>query len=52
MPAHDGELAERLKVSRGSIGADCRLLESIGVIKRAARPGDRQDSAPPKARPA
>jgi DNA-binding transcriptional regulator GbsR (MarR family) len=37
------ELAERLQVSRGSISTNARLLESLGVIQRTCRPGDRQD---------
>ena len=38
-----GELAEVLKVSRGSVSSNVRLLENLGVVKRAGRPGDRQD---------
>lgn len=37
------ELAERLKVSRGSISTNTRLLEHLGVIERVTRPGERQD---------
>ena len=37
------ELAEKLGVSRGSVSTNVRILESFGVIERAARPGDRQD---------
>lgn len=38
-----GELADRLGVSRGSISASVRLLEDREIIKRVAKPGDRQD---------
>ncbi|MEZ5778832.1 MAG: MarR family transcriptional regulator [Paracoccaceae bacterium] len=37
------ELADRLGVSRGSISASARQLEQLQVIKRVAKPGDRQD---------
>lgn len=37
------ELAENLGVSRGSISASVRQLEQLQVIKRVAKPGDRQD---------
>ncbi len=37
------ELAESLGVSRGSISASVRQLEQLQVIKRVAKPGDRQD---------
>lgn len=42
-PFSFAELAERLKVSRGSISTNSRLLENLGVIERIARPGERQD---------
>ncbi|MEQ6249434.1 MarR family transcriptional regulator [Sulfitobacter sp. HNIBRBA3233] len=38
-----GDLATRLEVSRGSISNSIRLLEERGLVKRIARPGDRQD---------
>lgn len=38
-----GDLAARLQVSRGSISSSVRLLEERGLIKRASRPGERQD---------
>ncbi len=38
-----GELADVLEVSRGSVSSNVRLLVNLGVIKRASRPGDRQD---------
>ncbi len=42
-PFSFSELAERLKVSRGSISTNARLLRQIGYLERFARPGDRQD---------
>lgn len=38
-----GDLATRLQVSRGSISSAMRLLEERGLVKRLAKPGDRQD---------
>lgn len=38
-----GGLAERLKVSRGSVSTNTRLLESLGVIERVSKPGERGD---------
>ncbi len=38
-----GELAKALQVSRGSISSSVRLLETQQLIKRVAKPGDRQD---------
>ena len=37
------ELAETLKVSKGSISSNARLLEDWGVAERVTRPGDRRD---------
>lgn len=37
------ELATMLQVSRASISSSVRLLEDRELIKRVARPGDRQD---------
>jgi DNA-binding transcriptional regulator GbsR (MarR family) len=37
------ELAERLQVSRASVGTNTRLLAKVGLLERVARPGDRQD---------
>lgn len=42
-PFSFAELAVRLKVSRGSISTNTRLLENLGVIERVTRPGERQD---------
>tara|TARA_R110002096_G_scaffold155061_2_gene319279 strand:+ start:2354 stop:2836 length:483 start_codon:yes stop_codon:yes gene_type:complete len=42
-PISFGELSKRLKVSRGSISINTRLLESFGVIERVSRSGERQD---------
>jgi DNA-binding transcriptional regulator GbsR (MarR family) len=41
-PVSFAELAVRLKVSRGSISTNARLLESLGVLARMTMPGDRQ----------
>lgn len=38
-----GELADKLGVSRGSISSSVRLLQDREIIKRVAKPGDRQD---------
>jgi len=38
-----GQLAEALQVSRGSVSSSVRMLESQQLIKRVAKPGDRQD---------
>lgn len=38
-----GQLSQSLQVSRGSISSSVRLLESQQLIKRVAKPGDRQD---------
>jgi len=38
-----GELANSLGVSRGSISSSVRLLEDRQIIKRVAKPADRQD---------
>ncbi|WP_238373296.1 GbsR/MarR family transcriptional regulator [Heliomarina baculiformis] len=49
MLLYDGErvsfrqLADALQVSRGSISSSVRILESQQLIKRVAKPGDRQD---------
>lgn len=37
------ELAEALKVSKGSVSSNARLLEDWGVAERVTRPGDRKD---------
>ena len=37
------DLATSLQVSRGSISSSIRLLEERGLIRRIAKPGDRQD---------
>jgi len=36
------ELTRRLGVSHGSVSTNTRLLESLGVVERASRPGDRR----------
>lgn len=42
-PFSFAELGEQLKVSRGSISTNTRLLENLGIIERVARSGERQD---------
>lgn len=42
-PFSFAELAERLKVSRGSISTNTRLLEHLGIIERVSKAGERQD---------
>ena len=42
-PFEFGCLAERLNVSRGSVSTNTRLLESLGVIERVSKPGERGD---------
>lgn len=37
------ELSEKLKVSRGSISTNTRLLEALGVVERISKIGHRQD---------
>jgi len=41
-PRTADEIAEQLKVSRGSVSTNTRLLEGRGVIERFTRPGERQ----------
>ncbi|SPH24937.1 HTH-type transcriptional regulator MmpR5 [Defluviimonas aquaemixtae] len=42
-PYSFGEIAIELRVSRGSISANTRMLSERGVIRKVAKPGDRQD---------
>lgn len=42
-PFSFSELGVMLKVSRGSISTNTRVLENLGVIERTTRPGERQD---------
>src|SRR5690606_41593620 len=37
------EIAEELRVSKASVSANARMLESMHVISRVTRPGDRRD---------
>ena len=37
------EIAEELKVSRGSVSENTRRLESLGVLERFREPGDRRE---------
>jgi DNA-binding transcriptional regulator GbsR (MarR family) len=43
------EIADRLHASRGSVSGMARLLEQVGLVRRATRPGDRREyfSIPP-----
>lgn len=38
-----GDLATKLQVSRASISSSVRILEERGLVKRVAKPGERQD---------
>jgi DNA-binding transcriptional regulator GbsR (MarR family) len=42
-PVSFAQLAEELKVSRGSVSTNARILVSIGFIEKVTIPGDRQD---------
>lgn len=42
-PVSFSELVDDLRVSRGSISTNTRLLDSLGVIDRVAMAGERQD---------
>jgi len=42
-PVSFAQLAEQLKVSRGSVSTNARMLVSIGFIEKVTVPGDRQD---------
>lgn len=42
-PASLAELAQTLQVSRASVSTNARILQTLGVIERTSRPGDRQD---------
>jgi DNA-binding transcriptional regulator GbsR (MarR family) len=37
------ELARRLRISRSNVSTTVRLLESLGVVERTRRPGERHD---------
>jgi DNA-binding transcriptional regulator GbsR (MarR family) len=37
------ELMEALQISRGGVSTNTRLLESLGIIERITKPGDRRD---------
>ncbi len=37
------ELAELLQASRGSISGSTRMLETLGIIERISKPGERRD---------
>jgi DNA-binding transcriptional regulator GbsR (MarR family) len=42
-PLSIDELARSLKVSRASISTNGKLLQSLGLVERITRPGDRRD---------
>lgn len=42
-PISFSNLADELRVSRGSVSTNTRILISLGVIERVSRPGERQD---------
>lgn len=42
-PVSFADLADRLRVSRGSVSTNTRLLESLGFLERTGRAGQRQD---------
>ncbi len=42
-PVSFAQLARELKVSRGSVSTNARILSAIGFIERVTKPGDRQD---------
>jgi DNA-binding transcriptional regulator GbsR (MarR family) len=42
-PLSFADIAQRLRISRGSVSTNTRLLENLGVIERGTRPGERQD---------
>jgi len=45
-----GEIADRLRASRGSVSGMARLLEHAGLVRRVTKPGDRREyfSVPPE----
>lgn len=42
-PFSFSQLSEKLQVSRASISTNTRLLESLAMIERTTKPGERQD---------
>lgn len=42
-PLSFADLAERLRVSRGSVSTNARMLVDLGLIERVGKPGDRHD---------
>lgn len=42
-PLAFGEIADRLRVSRGSVSSNVRLLEGMGIVERVTKPGERGD---------
>lgn len=37
------ELADELRISKGSVSGNARMLDRLGVLQRVTRPGDRRD---------
>ncbi len=42
-PISSSELVEKLRVSKGSVSTNTRLLEMLGIVERRSKPGERQD---------
>lgn len=42
-PISSSELVERLRVSKGSVSTNTRLLEMLGIVERQSKPGERRD---------
>jgi len=42
-PVGAGQLVERLKISKGSLSTNIRLLEMLDIVDRRSMPGERQD---------
>lgn len=42
-PCSLDDMADRLRVSKGSVSSNSRMLEQWGVAERVTRPGDRRD---------
>lgn len=42
-PISSSELVELLRISKGSVSTNTRLLEMLGIIERRSKPGERQD---------
>lgn len=42
-PISSSELVELLRISKGSVSTNTRLLEMLGIVERRSKPGERQD---------